>query len=46
MPRILCDIGERTVADPLLHSVKIVPAISDGGEANLATAAAIMGRPG
>jgi hypothetical protein len=33
-------------ADPLLHPVKIVPAISDGGEANLATAAAFMGRPG
>jgi Fe-S-cluster containining protein len=32
--------------DPLLHPVKTVPAISDGGEANLATAAAFTGRPG
>lgn len=33
-------------ADPLLHPVKTVPAISDGGEANLSTAAAFMGREG
>lgn len=33
-------------ADPLLHPVKTVSTISDGGEANLATAAAFMGRPG
>jgi hypothetical protein len=32
--------------DPLSHPVKTVPAISDGGEANLATAAAFIGRPG
>lgn len=32
--------------DPLLHPVETVPAIADGGEANLATAAAFMGKQG